>query len=92
MNRTKTIQHNFIPWPENEPTVPVWPTAGRALRMGRTNAYEKARSGTFPVTVIACGSKLMVATAGLRRVLELPLSPGSSLVVEPSTPQGSDAA
>lgn len=45
------------------------PTAARALSIGRTTAYEHAREGTFPVRVIRIGSRYVVATADLRKLI-----------------------
>ena len=74
MTPTSTIQ-STIPWPENEPTVALYPVAAKAFDMGRSAAYASARAGKFPVAVIACGGKLRVPTAELRRVLGLAMSP-----------------
>jgi hypothetical protein len=38
-------------------------TAGRALGIGRTKAYELARSGEFPCRVLRIGSSYRVPTA-----------------------------
>ena len=51
-------------------------TAGRALGLGRTKAYELARAGQFPCPVIRAGKNWMVPTAGLLALLGLPV-PGS---------------
>ena len=60
-----------LPDPEEQPTVPRWPTAGRAFDCGRSATYDMARKGTFPVAVLRVGSKYRVPTAALRRVLGL---------------------
>jgi len=53
-------------------------TAGRALGLGRTKAYELARAGQFPCPVIRAGKNWMVPTAGLLALLGLPVPvPGS---------------
>jgi hypothetical protein len=44
-------------------------TAGRALGLSRTSAYLQANNGTFPVRVFRSGTRLLVATAELRRLL-----------------------
>jgi Helix-turn-helix domain len=41
------------------------------LRIGRSKAYELARSGDFPCPVIRVGETYRVPTAGLRKVLGL---------------------
>ena len=59
------------------PAVTDLVTAGRALGLGRTKAYELARAGQFPCPVIRAGKAWMVPTAGLLALLGLPV-PGSS--------------
>jgi hypothetical protein len=53
------------------PAVTDLVTAGRALGLGRTTAYELARAGQFPCPVIRAGSSWRVPTAGLLAVLGL---------------------
>lgn len=48
-------------------------TAGQALGLGRTKAYQLARTGQFPCPVIRAGSTYLVPVAGLLAVLGLPL-------------------
>ena len=48
------------------PAVTDLVTAGRALGLGRTKAYELARTGQFPCPVIRAGTTWRVPTAGLR--------------------------
>lgn len=55
------------------PAVADLVTAGRALGLGRTKAYELARAGRFPVPVIRSGRTWLVPTAGLLAALGLPL-------------------
>lgn len=52
-------------------------TAGRALGLGRTKAYELVRAGEFPVRVMRLGPAYRVATADLLKLLgiELEASP-----------------
>jgi hypothetical protein len=60
------------------PAVADLVTAGRALGLGRTKAYELARAGQFPCPVIRAGKNWMVPTAGLLALLGLPVPvPGS---------------
>ncbi|SEG79033.1 Helix-turn-helix domain-containing protein [Thermomonospora echinospora] len=47
-------------------------TAGRALGVGRTKAYQLARAGRFPCRVLRIGRSYRVATADLLAVLGLP--------------------
>jgi hypothetical protein len=44
-------------------------TAATALGMGRTKAYELARSGQFPCRVIRIGEVYRIPTAGLLELL-----------------------
>ncbi|HEY1915841.1 MAG TPA: DNA-binding protein [Streptosporangiaceae bacterium] len=55
------------------PAVTDLVTAGRALGLGRTKAYELARAGHFPVPVIRSGRAWLVPTSGLLAALGLPL-------------------
>ena len=58
------------------PAVTDLVTAGRALGLGRTKAYELARAGQFPCPVIRAGRTWLVPTAGLLAALGLPVPPG----------------
>jgi hypothetical protein len=55
------------------PAVTDLVTAGRALGIGRTRAYELARAGRFPCPVIRAGSTWRVPVAGLLALLGLPI-------------------
>lgn len=46
-------------------------TAAQALNMGRTTAYQLARSGEFPCRVLKIGAGYRVPTAGLLALLGL---------------------
>jgi len=59
------------------PAVTDLVTAGRALGLGRTKAYELTRAGQFPCPVIRAGRTWLVPTAGLLAILGLPV-PGTS--------------
>jgi hypothetical protein len=50
-------------------TVPLWPTAGRALGLGRNSTFEGARTGE--IETIKVGRRRPVPTAFLRRQLGL---------------------
>jgi predicted DNA-binding transcriptional regulator AlpA len=50
------------------PTIDLM-TAARALGIGRTKAYELARSGEFPCRIIRIGDLYRVATPDLIRLL-----------------------
>jgi hypothetical protein len=53
------------------PAVVGMVTAGRALGIGRTRAFELARRGEFPVPVLRVGATYRVPTAPLLRLLGL---------------------
>lgn len=55
------------------PAVTDLVTAGQALGIGRTRAYELARAGQFPCPVIRVGGTWRVPTAGLLALLGLPV-------------------
>jgi hypothetical protein len=55
------------------PAVTDLVTAGRALSLGRTKAYQLARAGQFPCPVIRAGKAWLVPVAGLLAVLGLPV-------------------
>ncbi len=63
------------------PAVTDLVTAGRALGLGRTRAYELAQAGQFPCPVVRAGKSWLVPTAGLLTILGLPV-PGTD---EPGT-------
>lgn len=63
-----------LPDPEVTPALSV-AEAARFLKMGRTRAYELARTGKFPVDVLDTGGALIVPTAALRRFLKLDAPP-----------------
>ncbi|MER6000876.1 helix-turn-helix domain-containing protein [Nonomuraea angiospora] len=44
-------------------------TAGRALGLGRTTAYQLAKDGHFPCRIIRIGKKYLVPTAALLALL-----------------------
>lgn len=62
-----------IPWPEDQPMVPLWPDAARPFDVARSRAFQLAHSGTFPVPVLRVGGRWLVRTADLRRELGLPV-------------------
>jgi hypothetical protein len=59
----------LIPDPEQVPTVPLWPLAGKALGLCRESTYAAAARGEIPV--LRFGARLRVPTAALRRLLDL---------------------
>jgi hypothetical protein len=54
------------------PVVVDVPTAGRALGMGSTLAYELAKAGEFPVPILRVGRLYKVPRAGLLAALGIP--------------------
>jgi hypothetical protein len=62
---------NRIPWPEDEPVVPLWPDAAEPFRVKRSRAYQLAQGGRFPCDVLLIGGRWMVRTSDLRRALGL---------------------
>jgi hypothetical protein len=50
-------------------TVPLWPTAGQALGLGRNLTFEGAKTGE--IVTIQVGRRRPVPTAWLRRKLRL---------------------
>ncbi len=68
--------NNALPMPEDRPTVPVWPTAGRAIGLSRSSTYLAAQRGEIP-GLLRIGGRYMVATAALRRALGLDNNPAA---------------
>lgn len=66
---TTTTHPAGLPDPEEVPTLELWPTVGKALRLGRSGTYEAARRGEIPT--IRFGRRVVVPTAALRRLLGL---------------------
>ena len=66
------------------PTIDLM-TAARILGIGRTKAYQLARTGRFPCTIIRIGDLYRVATADLIRLL-------SATAADRDTPPGSGRA
>lgn len=52
-------------------------TAARILRIGRTKAYQLAKSGDFPVPAIRIGRRYVVAVAHIAELLGLDEKPSS---------------
>lgn len=72
-DREATGQH-ALPNPEEQPTVPLWPTAGRACGLQKSATYAAAARGEIPT--IRLGGKLVSPTAALRRLLQLDVEVG----------------
>lgn len=56
-------------------TVRMWPTAGRALGLGKTLTYELAQRGEFPLPVHRLGNRWVVVTADLQAFLGISRTP-----------------
>ena len=59
-------------------------TAARALGMGRTKAYELARSDQFPCRVIRIGDTYRIPTAGLLELLGVSAEQRPAVVGRPA--------
>lgn len=71
------IPRPVLPDPELAPTIPLWPDAGRALRLGRSSTYDAAARGQIPGAV-QIGGQWRVATATFRRALGLDRAEGDA--------------
>jgi hypothetical protein len=56
---------------ETKVSVPLWPTTGKALGLGRSSTYEAGRSGAIPTIDIPGIRKKPVPTSWLRKKLGL---------------------
>lgn len=52
-----------------QPTMRLWPDVGGLLGLSRASTYEAAKRGEIPT--IRFGSRIVVPTAALRRLLQL---------------------
>lgn len=73
-----------LPDPYAQPTLTV-PEAARYLNLGRSGGYEAARTGDLPT--IRVGRRLLVPTAALWRLLDLPLPARDEAPVATGAPQ-----
>jgi hypothetical protein len=61
-----------IPTAEQQPTVPLWPTAAEAIGIkSRATAYRAAHADQLPFRTLQAGVRLVVPTVELRRALGL---------------------
>lgn len=61
-----------IPLPAEQPTLPLWPDAARALSIrSQPTASRLAKSGKLPIEAIRVGGRYVVRTADLRKLLGL---------------------
>lgn len=66
---TRTVEPEVVKELRANPTVSVWPTAGRCLGVGRHSAYAACRNGT--VRYVQIGRHWKVVSADLLRLLGL---------------------
>ena len=60
-----------LPNPTDQPLLPVWPDAAKALGLSRTTAYRLAESDDLPIKTLRVGGRLRVRTADLISFLGL---------------------
>jgi hypothetical protein len=60
-----------LPDPAEQPTVPLWPGAGRALGLGRSATFAAHRRGEIPWPVWKIAGRLVCPTAAVRLALGL---------------------
>ncbi|MEU4691903.1 DNA-binding protein [Actinoplanes sp. NPDC023714] len=60
------------------------PTAARIFGLGRSLAYDLARTDQFPALVIRAGTRYRVPIAGILTALGLPTSPDLTSSAKPS--------
>jgi hypothetical protein len=70
-----TTARRRLPYPEEQPLVPVDPDAFAALKVHRSRGFGLIRAGEFPLEVLKHGARFYVRTADLRAYLGLPLQP-----------------
>jgi hypothetical protein len=63
----------LIPFPEDQPALPLWPIPAKAFGMSRPKAYYLAQRDEFPCPVSRVGDRWMVLTVNLREALGLAL-------------------
>lgn len=66
----------MIPDPAEQPTMKPWPDVARALGLGRSAVYGAIERGEIPS--LRFGSRLVVPTAALRRLLGLDVAEGAA--------------
>jgi len=71
-----THDMNAIPLPSERPTLTIT-EAARYLGLSRSAAYRAANNGTIPVLRLS-PQRMVVPTAGLRRLLELDAAQGAA--------------
>ena len=72
-----------IPWPEDDPVVPLWPDAAEPFKVRRSRAFQLANSGKFPCPTLRIGGRWMVRTADLREALGLQVHKTAPVDVAP---------
>jgi hypothetical protein len=58
-----------VPDPLEVPVLPLWPDTAKLLDLGRSAVYQAAARGEIPT--LAFGSRKVVPTAALRRLLQI---------------------
>lgn len=64
-----------LPDPAVQPTMTVWPETARALGLSRQATYDAVATGEIPSVRI--GTRILVLTAPLRRMLGFDPDPGT---------------
>ncbi len=59
----------LLPFPEEQPTLRLWPEAGTILGLSRSSTYAAVQRGEIPV--LRFGRRIVVPTAALRKMLGL---------------------
>ena len=68
----KSDELDPLPFPEDQPTIPLWPTVGRQFGLGRTATFEAHKRNEFPFPVWRVGNRLVCPTAAVRLAFGLP--------------------
>lgn len=69
-----TEDSETLPYPEDQPLLPVWPIVGKAIGCGRSQTFKLITDGEFPVETLKYGSRFFARTADVRSYLRLPLT------------------
>jgi hypothetical protein len=64
-----------LPYPEDEVVIPLWPTVGKAMKLGRSGTFDANQRGELPFPVWKIAGKLVSPTAAVREALGLPQRP-----------------
>lgn len=58
-----------VPLANEQATIPVWPETGEIMGLSKASTYDAIARGDIPS--IRIGRRIVVPTAGLRRLLQL---------------------